>query len=278
MKYKNDQTLLKIGEVAKLNHISADALRYYDKINLFKPAVTDENGYRYYAVHQMLELDLIIWLRMNGAPVQEIRQILEIQSLDKVIEILSSENKRLKEQIQKLQDQLYANRYYISHMKKCMEWEVNECYFLEFENRYYISAPTPVKTHDRDAYELALKSIFQGIREKDTYFNSFFGGIYHYAEEDAQYEDAFYPAVVNIRNRNAAGSRLIPGGIYAVMPVQGYFDHAYDMIPSLQSFIQEEGFSAAGDCYVLKIWERGNTTTPSGEMLELQVPVLKRSV
>ena len=39
MKYNENHSLLKIGEVAKLNHISTDTLRYYDKIDLFKPAV-----------------------------------------------------------------------------------------------------------------------------------------------------------------------------------------------------------------------------------------------
>lgn len=273
MKSKNNQQLLKIGEVAAMNHISTDALRYYDKVGLFKPEFVDSNGYRYYSVHQLLDLDLIIWLRMNGAHVKEICQIMESKSLDKVVEILSEENSRLQGQIKKLQDQLYANRYYISHMKKCMEWEMNECYLLEFESRFYISSKKPVFPSDRDAYELGLKDIMQDIVDKDHYFNSFFGGIYRYSDTKECYEELFYPAVVNIRNQRDSISRPIPKGIYGVMPVNGYFNNAYDMIPKLKSFIQEQGFITNGDCYVLKMWERGNTSL--GEMLELQIPILK---
>lgn len=278
MKYNENHSLLKIGEVAKLNHISTNTLRYYDKIDLFKPAVTDDNGYRYYEVKQLVDLDLILWLRMNGASVHEIRQILEIKSLDKVIDVLSSENIKLRDQIQKMQNQLYANRYYISHMKKCMEWEVNECYLLEFENRYCVSTDYSVSPGSRSEYELGLKNILQRINDKDSYFNSFFGGIYRRKKESPDYKSELYPAVVNIRNHRASESQLIPKGIYGVMPLRGYFDYAYDMIPKLLAFIHKEGFISSGDCYVLKIWEQGRTASPSGEMLELQIPVLKRSV
>lgn len=44
------------GEFAKLLEINKDTLLYYDKIDLFKPAGTHPNGYRYYTFEQF-ELD-----------------------------------------------------------------------------------------------------------------------------------------------------------------------------------------------------------------------------
>ena len=41
---------LTISELAELNHISTDTLRYYDKIGLFKQEYVDEfTAYRYYS-------------------------------------------------------------------------------------------------------------------------------------------------------------------------------------------------------------------------------------
>ena len=42
-------TLLKIGEMAELNHISTQTLRLYSKNKLLEPQYMDaETGYRYY--------------------------------------------------------------------------------------------------------------------------------------------------------------------------------------------------------------------------------------
>ncbi|WP_270647755.1 MerR family transcriptional regulator [Paeniclostridium hominis] len=43
--------LFTIGQVTKMYNISHDTLRYYDKIDLLKPSVKKENGYRLFIVH-----------------------------------------------------------------------------------------------------------------------------------------------------------------------------------------------------------------------------------
>ena len=53
-------TLLKIGEMAELNHISTQTLRLYSKNKLLEPQYMDaETGYRYYTWDQCAKLDLI---------------------------------------------------------------------------------------------------------------------------------------------------------------------------------------------------------------------------
>ncbi|WP_272509083.1 MerR family DNA-binding transcriptional regulator [Clostridium ganghwense] len=40
-----------IGETAKINNVSIQALRLYDRMGLLKPAYVDpENNYRYYTI------------------------------------------------------------------------------------------------------------------------------------------------------------------------------------------------------------------------------------
>lgn len=44
-----------IGETAKINNISIQALRHYDKIGILKPAYIDLNtNYRYYTINQFI--------------------------------------------------------------------------------------------------------------------------------------------------------------------------------------------------------------------------------
>ncbi|MCI4129557.1 MerR family transcriptional regulator [Bacillus haynesii] len=98
-----------IGETAKINNVSIQALRHYDKIGLLKPSyVNEESGYRYYTLDQFIYLDIIKYAKMFGIPLKEVRDTLssgDMQEisikirayrdmLEKQIETLSSVNKR----------------------------------------------------------------------------------------------------------------------------------------------------------------------------------------
>lgn len=66
--------LLTIGEVSKMKGVGIKSLRYYEKIGVLKPAYVDENsGYRYYAMRQMADIDIIITCIDLGIPLKSLR-------------------------------------------------------------------------------------------------------------------------------------------------------------------------------------------------------------
>ncbi|WP_080800306.1 MerR family transcriptional regulator [Arabiibacter massiliensis] len=67
--------LLSIGEVARMKGVGIKALRYYERIGVLRPAFVDaQTGYRYYALGQMPELDVIITCVELGLPLKELRR------------------------------------------------------------------------------------------------------------------------------------------------------------------------------------------------------------
>lgn len=67
--------LLRIGEFSKLSGIPIRTLRYYDEIDLFKPAEIDLfTDYRYYKEEQIEDLELINKLKTVGFSLDEIRE------------------------------------------------------------------------------------------------------------------------------------------------------------------------------------------------------------
>ncbi|PJM78744.1 MerR family transcriptional regulator [Bifidobacterium scaligerum] len=70
---REDDDLLTIGEVAKIDGTSAKALRYYDAHGILTPFATDPHtGYRYYTPDQMLEMDVIRLCLDAGVPLDSI--------------------------------------------------------------------------------------------------------------------------------------------------------------------------------------------------------------
>ena len=69
--------LYSIGETARLNNISIQTLRYYDKFGLFTPEhINQENGYRFYHSRQFFYLDIIKSLKYIQTPLEDIKEII----------------------------------------------------------------------------------------------------------------------------------------------------------------------------------------------------------
>ena len=66
--------MLKIGEFSKLTGVPIRTLRYYDEIDLFKPAEIDLfTDYRYYKEEQIADLKIINKLKSVGFTLDEIK-------------------------------------------------------------------------------------------------------------------------------------------------------------------------------------------------------------
>ncbi|MFO7729818.1 MAG: MerR family transcriptional regulator [Spirochaetia bacterium] len=114
-----------MGEISKLYGFSKDTLRYYDKIDLFKPSQTDDNGYRYYTPNKMDDLSTIRILRKLDVPIKEIQELLDQDKLDNIDQLLNDKDQLLDEEIQKL-------KYYRQNVKLLLEA------MKDFENESFV--------------------------------------------------------------------------------------------------------------------------------------------
>lgn len=70
--------MFKIGEFSKFSQVSVKTLRYYDQLNLLKPAEVDRfTGYRYYSARQLPRIHRILALKDLGLSLDQIAQVLE---------------------------------------------------------------------------------------------------------------------------------------------------------------------------------------------------------
>lgn len=69
--------MLKIGDFARLGHVSIVTLRHYDDYGLLKPTRIDNfTGYRYYSVSLLPRLNRILALKDLGFSLEQIEQVL----------------------------------------------------------------------------------------------------------------------------------------------------------------------------------------------------------
>jgi DNA-binding transcriptional MerR regulator len=74
----------KIGGLAKLSGLTRRTLRYYDEINLLKPAEIRPNGYRIYTEKEVDRLQQIMFFRVFDMSSEVIKEILDFSGYDAI--------------------------------------------------------------------------------------------------------------------------------------------------------------------------------------------------
>ncbi len=71
---------MRIGELAKRANVSADTIRYYEKIDLLTPPARTASRYRDYRPEALDELRFIKKAQASGLKLDDVREVLEISS------------------------------------------------------------------------------------------------------------------------------------------------------------------------------------------------------
>ncbi|MBW4521033.1 MAG: heavy metal-responsive transcriptional regulator [Scytolyngbya sp. HA4215-MV1] len=95
---------LKIGDVAQQTGVSVGTLRYYETLKLLYPIERGDNGYRYYSMETVQQVQFIKKAQSLGFSLDEIRQILDVRDrggtpCDLVQDLLVSKIEQLNSQI-----------------------------------------------------------------------------------------------------------------------------------------------------------------------------------
>ena len=89
-----------VGETAKAVHTTIETLRHYDRIGLVKPSKKDNaTNYRYYTEQDIVRINTVRALQQMDLPLQKIKEVLEFDDLEKIIDFLAAAEKRADEKM-----------------------------------------------------------------------------------------------------------------------------------------------------------------------------------
>ena len=94
------ENCLTIGQMAKLNRISEQTLRLYEKKGLLQPVSRDDlTGYRFYDIRQSAVLDMIRYMKALGMNLKEIKIQLKEKDMCYMHEILKQRQNQIDKDI-----------------------------------------------------------------------------------------------------------------------------------------------------------------------------------
>lgn len=71
--------MFQIGELAKRCGVTTEALRFYEKNGLIKPATRNESGYRLYSDESEKQIKFVLKAKSLGLSLDEIKELLNIR-------------------------------------------------------------------------------------------------------------------------------------------------------------------------------------------------------
>lgn len=153
---------LTIGQMARLNHISEQTLRLYDKNGLLSPSEKGANGYRYYTVKQSARLDMIQYMKSLGMSLKDIKVQLDSKDLGVLKRILMEKSNRIDEQIRELQEQKRAIARTVESFDRYKSAPPNGAIVMEYigtRYMYCIDSRINIYDHGLDVYEKILRDL-----------------------------------------------------------------------------------------------------------------------
>jgi len=153
-----EKKLLSIGEMAKLTDVSIQALRYYERKNIIKPAyINPDSGYRYYSPDQTYFIQLIINCVNLDIPLKELVGAFNADDMDGFRDFFER-NKAVAEKKAKLINaSINGYKAVLEKMELATLYNIGEIYSREYPEKIYFLKPYSKPLKDESRLLLFLK-------------------------------------------------------------------------------------------------------------------------
>lgn len=266
-----------INEVARLHSLTKKTLLYYDKINLFKPImVDDETGYRYYSHEQLPYLKQILYLKNLEFSLDEIKNLLDDRNFINLIERLEYRREEVTGEINDLvaikKDLDYLINYY-QMVQLIDERDLYRPGIKLFGDRYAIYRLCEEANTVKEVM-LAYRCMLRTLISSNMFSQMPYGTI---AMEPQNSEDSYYTNIGSFitfpHQMNLDNEILVDAGKYAYMYKKGgYYDP--ESVEILLKWIEDNGYEVVGNIYDYCLVDYTFTKSNKEMIHEIQVRII----
>lgn len=237
-----------IGEISKLFNIPIKTLRYYDDIELFKPAFIDKQSkYRYYSIDQFVIIDIIKNSKLMGMSLQEIKNVINCDSsIEDTLSIIENQinvfNSKISELL-KIKNSMEKLRTTISDAMNSKNNEV----FIEFnKERRYISYN--YVSNNIEEQEVNLRRAILDVESRQREVYSIFGVGTLYEKYIVENKIVNMDIRYYIDNKYDANNyNILPEGYYVSIIFDDNSYNKYKYYKKLTDYIINNNIDVVGD-------------------------------
>ena len=246
---KFNDPCIKTGDFARLCGTNKRTLIHYDEIGLFKPAYTDDRGYRYYSESQFDVFFTINCLSKLGMPLKEIGAFLNHrnpQALKKLLLEQREEVLKEEERIRKTRQVIETKLALVSLQEKLESNQAGsstEHIFQEYPPEEYMILSDPLNTNDHEAIIHTLCSHIGYCNKNNLNAGHPYGAMLDVSELRQGHLDTYAYFFTKVIDRpEDFPFHIKPAGTYAVAYLKGDYYDSEETYRKLFQWIDENGF------------------------------------
>lgn len=263
-----------IGEMSKLNNISIETLRHYDRQNLLSPDyINEKTGYRYYSAKSFMKMDIIKKCKAIGLSIEEIKEVMkDYDSLESIVKVLENQKEIVNEKLNELESikkgieslendiknafNIGLNQIYIRHNeeRKLIKYDYSGRYTQEFEINLRKSLVDIENNYNSFNYQIVFVTSFSDLKNKDDL--------------------TYIKTMINPDNIIQKDEKVVtfPKGNYLTMYFDDTFYDTKKYYDIMLKYIKDNNIKVTGDFHEIYIMTRANQ---SGEIKALaQIEIL----
>ena len=277
--------MFRIGDFAKIAHVSVKTLHHYDEIGLLKPELIHAtSSYRYYSIDQLPRINRILALKDLGLTLNQIRSSLnENLSPTEIRGLLRLKEVELEKLIQEEQERLERVKVRLQQIEREGMQSNHDILVKPVELQTIASArgiiPLTNNTYEQ-CQELAFE-VYNWVKRAGGTISGRWFSIYHEIASESQNERIDIEMAVEVERVLLTKALQFPSERVTVYELsgtstmacllhQGGYDGLWDAHIALMTWIEARGYCSAGPsrCIYLRVPAHG------GEPLtELQIPI-----
>lgn len=245
---KFNDPCIKTGDFARLCGTNKRTLIHYDEIGLFKPAYTDDRGYRYYSESQFDVFFTINCLSKLGMPLKEIGAFLNHRNPQALKKLLLEQREEVlkEERIRKTRQVIETKLALVSLQEKLESNQAGsstEHIFQEYTPEEYMILSDPLNTNDHEAIIHTLCSHIGYCNKNNLNAGHPYGAMLDVSELRQGHLDTYAYFFTKVIDRpEDFPFHIKPAGTYAVAYLKGDYYDSEETYRKLFQWIDENGF------------------------------------
>lgn len=265
-----------IGEVAKKFNVSRPSLIYYDQIDLLKPSIIENNGYRYYTYEDIERLELILTLKESGLKLDDIKDFLSSPSHLCAIELLENQKEKVDQKIEQLEKTKKIIEKRIENITEYNGFEWYQDIKIEKKEKVKI-CKYRVNYNDRDPFTSSLrnlKTVLDNYPETYGAIASKFG-VCISKENILNGEFYIFKYVFEYLKSDVPSPHVdeLEASYYVCCLHYGPYHFTHNTLKKLLDFIEENNYKVNGNALVIPIHDIWAVHSEEDYITEIQIPV-----
>lgn len=208
-----EKNIYSIGEVSKIKDITIKALRFYDRIGLFKPyRINPSNQYRYYHISQFIYMDIIKAARALEISPNDLIPFFQNKDTRGVLRFLNNHKEQTRKKIKHLESIVEGIEQIITTCShSSIDAKKRNVYLKHIPDRHVIVTPYE-KDKTEEEYTLAYSELDITVSRLGL-FNTYETGLLFTGNDMHEFYPSYLFTTISGRSDNK-NYRLIPGRDY----------------------------------------------------------------